>query len=467
MSLSIRKGYDEEFLRQFDAANDTANAKMAVNVSLALIIINFPLLLLDIYRYLYTADIFSQFGYSEVFVVHICSCIVYPLLYIFGKIKMRNSDHDSNNGFCKYFWRIFFISAYLYALSTSAPCLAIYKNLTTLFVAVIVLAASFRIKQREYIAISVLLGVLDLFSLWFFVPGIKAVFAGIISDVISAVTVAICINYVFYKGSLESFFNKVNFQKEYAEKIEEQAASKAKTEFLANMSHEIRTPINGIRGMLALLHETELNGEQQEYVKHAESSCEVLGNIVNDLFEMTNINSGKILIENEPYSPEELIAASVATLSYQRHLKEIEIRTNIDKNVPGFVVGDRFRITQILNNLLTNAWKFTPEGTITVNCRLTEQENGVKMIRFEVIDTGIGIPDDKTNFLFERFAQLDSTIKKKFRGIGLGLAICKKLTGIMGGTISAKSNTPEAGSTFSFELPLIIPENNVENIKTD
>jgi signal transduction histidine kinase/ActR/RegA family two-component response regulator len=464
MPLNIRKGYDEELLRKFDIDNDFSNFKRSIHVSIALTIINFPLLLLDIYRFVYSRELFSQYGYTEITVIHLLSCIVFPALLIIGKVNTRNGRLPVGSPFYKYFWRIFFFMAYVYALTTSAPCLQLYRNLTTLFVAILVLASSFKVRLREYLAHSVLLCILDIISIWLFVPRVRGFFPGLISDIMSTIVVAIFINYIAYSESLKSFINKINFEKEQAEKIVEREANKAKSEFLANMSHEIRTPINGIHGMLSMLQEGQLSEEQKDYIKYAKSSCDVLINIVNDLFDMTLIKSNKIILENKPYSPEEVVNASVSNLT-QMKMKNIEIKISIDSTLPKFILGDKNRVAQILNNLLSNAWKFTTAGTISVDCRRMVEEDG-EFIRFEVSDTGIGIPDDKINFVFGQFFQIDSTLKKRYRGAGLGLTICKSLVEMMGGRISARSNNPEAGTTFAFLLPLSLPDENWKKSET-
>ena len=457
MPLNIRKGYDKELLRKFDIDNDFSNFKRAIHVSIALTIINFPLLLLDIYRFVYSRELFSQYGYTEITIIHLLSCIVFPALIIIGKVRTRNGRLPVGSPFYKYFWRVFFSSAYVYALTTSAPCLQLYRNLTTLFVAVIVLASAFKVKLSVYLAHSVLLCILDIISIWLFVPRVRGFFPGLISDITSTIIVAVCINYIAYSESLKSFLNKINFEKEQAEKIVEREANKAKSEFLANMSHEIRTPINGIYGMLSMLQDSALNEEQKDYIKYAKSSCEVLNNIVNDLFDMVLIKANKIKLENKPYSIEELVRASVANIEHRMNADGIITEINIDESLPKFVVGDKNRIAQILNNLLSNAWKFTTKGTITVDCRKIFSD-GKESVLFGVKDTGIGIPDDKIHFVFDQFYQLDSTLKKQYRGAGLGLAICKNLVTMMGGRIGVRSNSPEAGTTFFFELPLVMPD---------
>lgn len=464
MSINIRKGYDAELLKKFDTDNDFSNFKRSIHISVALTVINIPLLIMDIYRFLYSRELFSQYGYTEITVIHLISCIVFPAIFIAGRVMSGNGRLPAGSPFYKYFWRIFFSSAYLYALTTSAPCLHLYRNLTTLFVAVLVLASSFKIRMREYLVHSVILCVLDIISIWYFVPRVRGFFPGLISDVTSTIVVAIFINYIAYSESLKSFLNKINFEKEQAEKIVEREANKAKSEFLANMSHEIRTPINGIYGMLSMLDEEPMTENQKDYIKYAKSSCEVLINIVNDLFDMVLIKSGKIVLDNKPYSLAELVNASVSTVNHQK-IKDIEFRISIDKSLPKFVLGDKNRVAQILNNLLSNAWKFTSAGSISVDCRRIIEDNG-EFIRFEVKDTGIGIPQDKINFVFDNFFQIDSTLKKKYRGAGLGLAICRNLVDMMGGKISVRSNSPEPGTTFAFLLPLVLPDESWEKVET-
>ena len=457
MSINIRKGLDAELLRKFDMSTNVGNVRMSLNIYLGLTVINIPLLILDIYRYLHDRQIYDGFGYREIALTHIVSCILFPILWLYGRRKMLDKDLPQDGFFYKYFWRIFLFMAYLYVFFTSAPCLAVYGNLTTLFVATLAVAVALKVRHFEYLLHTFWLCVLDLISIWLYVPESHEVYAGVVSDVVSTVIVAVCINYVAYRDALASFVNKMNFEKEQAEKIVEREANKAKTEFLANMSHEIRTPINGIHGMLSMLQESGLNEEQSDYVKYAKSSCEVLNNIVNDLFDMVLIKSNKIKLENRPYSPAELLSTTLANFAPQMKMKGLETRISIDETLPEFVTGDKNRVTQILNNLLSNAWKFTPSGMISAECRRT-LSNGHEFVSFSVKDTGIGIPDDKMPLIFDRFFQLDSSPRKQYSGAGLGLAICKSLAEMMGGTISARSNSPEAGTTFTFELPLLLPD---------
>ena len=457
MPLNIRKGYDKELLRQFDISNNVANVKMSLYIYLGLTIINIPLLVLDIYRYFYERALYDRYGYNQILWVHLASCLIFPFFWIYGVIKSRDKKLSHDSPFYRYYWRMFFFMAYLYVLFTSAPCLAIYENLTTLFVATLALAVAFKVRHYEYMLQTLWLCVLDLISIKLYVPEIEGVYVGIVSDIVSTVVLAICINYVVYRDAFTSFINKTNFEKEQAAKIVEREANKAKTEFLANMSHEIRTPINGIHGMLSMLQESGLNEDQSDYVKYAKSSCELLNNIVNDLFDMVLIKSNKIKLENRPYSPAELLSTTLANFAPQMKMKGIETKISIDETLPEFVTGDKNRVVQILNNLLSNAWKFTPAGTISTECRRT-LSNGHESISFSVKDTGIGIPDDKMPLIFDRFFQLDSSPRKQYSGAGLGLAICKSLSEMMGGTISARSNSPEAGTTFTFELPLLLPD---------
>ena len=461
---NIRKGYDKELLRQFDISNNVANVKMSLYIYLGLTIINIPLLVLDIYRYFYERALYDRYGYNQILWVHLASCLIFPFFWIYGVIKSRDKKLSHDSPFYRYYWRMFFFMAYLYVLFTSAPCLAIYENLTTLFVATLALAVAFKVRHYEYMLQTLWLCVLDLISIKLYVPEIEGVYVGIVSDIVSTVVLAICINYVVYRDAFTSFINKTNFEKEQAAKIVEREANKAKTEFLANMSHEIRTPINGVYGMLSMLQEEPVTENQKEYIKYAKSSCEVLINIVNDLFDMVLIKSGKIVLDNKPYSPAELVNASVSTVNY-RKTKDIDFRISIDSSLPKFVVGDKNRVAQILNNLLSNAWKFTSGGSISVDCRRIIEDSG-EFIRFEVKDTGIGIPQDKINFVFDRFFQIDSSPKKQYGGAGLGLAICKNLVEMMGGKISVRSNSPEAGTTFAFLLPLVVPDESMGKTET-
>lgn len=250
------------------------------------------------------------------------------------------------------------------------------------------------------------------------------------------------------------------------------SAKLAKEQFLANMSHEIRTPINGIAGMVNLLSDTHTTQEQQKYLTAIKNSTDNLKVIINDILDLSALESGKLKFEKIGFRISDIVPQVIEMFLPQANEKGIDLNYEFAPGSEVVLLGDSVRLSQILINLINNAIKFTYKGRISVNAKISKKINKIAYVQIDVKDTGIGIPDEKLEFIFDTFTQADPSVTRKFGGTGLGLSIVKQLIDLQNGSIFVKSEE-NIGSTFSFTIPyevgtetdLIVDDQSENNLK--
>jgi signal transduction histidine kinase/CheY-like chemotaxis protein len=258
-------------------------------------------------------------------------------------------------------------------------------------------------------------------------------------------------------GGFVRTYTDVTEQKEFqqtlqAAKSKAEEADRAKSQFLAAMSHEIRTPMNGVIGLIELLHATPLSDEQRQMVEIIRQSGTGLLDVINDILDYSKIEAGRMTIESTRFALGDVIETTTTAISGHTKSKTLNVMCQVDPAIDWFVAGDPVRIRQVILNLMGNALKFTEMGSIELEATLDSVSSDTVTVLFEVRDTGIGIPAEKTARLFDRFSQADYSTTRRFGGTGLGLSISKNLVELMGGDIGVRSVAGQ-GSTFWFKIP--------------
>ncbi len=258
------------------------------------------------------------------------------------------------------------------------------------------------------------------------------------------------------EGTLKDISSRLEKEEAQRQQKVAEAASLAKSKFLANMSHEIRTPLNAVIGLTDLVARTDMTPNQQGYLRKIKIASKTLLSVINDILDFSKIEAGRLTLEKTNFSLHEVMANLAEMFAHKAHEKELELIIHIDETTPGALVGDPVRLGQILINLVGNAIKFTEKGEIVIHVAPMEKNASSQdtiHLGFSVSDTGIGIPEDRINRLFQSFSQADDSTTREYGGTGLGLAICRKLTRLMGGDITITSK-PGKGSSFSFTIGL-------------
>ena len=275
-----------------------------------------------------------------------------------------------------------------------------------------------------------------------------AVIAAILGFLVVAVFTFI-LNRDFWKANL--YREKLEKEKAYSESL-----LKSREQLIATVSHDLRTPLNTISGYATIIEESKNTADNKEHITHIKSATTYVNNLVNDLLDFSQLEAGKMIAKNSTFRLDRLIQETSKNIASQYKNKEIELILNLDQSLENPIISDAFRLRQIISNLLGNAYKFTEKGSISLSGSVIDTNKSKKLI-LQITDTGIGISKEKQELIFKEFTQAESDTDKKYGGYGLGLTITKKLTELLGGAVTLKSEI-NVGSTFTLEIPVAFGE---------
>lgn len=393
-------------------------------------------------------------------------------IFLFSKIKKEPPNRKNIKQWVKYS----FINTALSAISYGLIAASIYyiKDQVAVTIVYIIIAGATAGAVTVYSSLKYLS---NIFIFPIIIPLIIAnfLYGDLNHFILAAITLLFCYliysaSNILYKTILNTLEQNNLIRNLTEEKLRMKEIAKVKSDFFASMSHEIRTPLNGIIGLVDLLIESKMNDEQKHYLTTIKGSSDDLLNVINDVLDLSKIESDKLKLIPKKTSLIEFSKRMLTLFSEKANSKNIDLNLTLNSNLPKYVHIDEHRLSQIISNLLSNAIKFTESGTVNLSVNALERKNDTSLLEFKIRDTGIGIPIEKQKLIFHKYNQISSSANylSTQSGTGLGLSIAKKLTELMNGEIGIKSKVKQ-GSTFwiKIDAPVINEKNKIENFSSN
>ena len=390
-------------------------------------------------------------------------------IFLYSKVKQDPPNRKNIKGWIKYS----FINAAFSAISYGLIAGSVYyiKDQVSVTIVYIIMAGATAGAVTVYSSLKYLS---NIFIFPVLIPLIIAnfLYGDLNHFILSAITLLFCYlifsaSNILYKTILNTLEQNNLIRNLTEEKVRMEEIAKLKSDFFASMSHEIRTPLNGIIGLVDLLIESKINPEQKHYLKTIKGSSDDLLNVINDVLDLSKIESDKLELNPKNTSLSEFAKRMITLFSEKANSKKLHLDLTLNSNLPKYVNIDEHRLSQIISNLLSNAIKFTESGFVHLSINALDAKKGFTLLEFKIRDTGIGIPKEKQQLIFHKYNQITSSTNRLSTqsGTGLGLSIAKKLTELMNGDIGLESNDKK-GSTFwiKMEVPLANEENQIEHI---